>query len=197
MRQNHLRSIITYFCGLSIRLRDKCFVRSKQSFQDSDRGLAGYSIVSSGHIFAKQGRTITRPQGRSDFLLFYVAKGTEHFRLASCQAVAEASSFILFRPNEPPLHVHRDEQRGEFYYVHFNAPEEFDLFGFESSRIYPTLPSSSICDLFQEIIGELQTKSPPTRRAAWQSSSVFLRFWSEKSQKSPVQSGNIPIRFPL
>ena len=49
------------------------------AYQDTNEGIGGGSVVSCGHIFAQKGRKIDRPSGRPDFLLFYVAKGKEHF----------------------------------------------------------------------------------------------------------------------
>ena len=58
------------------------------AYQDNDDGIAGISLVSSGHIFAHHGRRIYRPNGRNDFLLFYVAKGRENFFLDT-ETIAE------------------------------------------------------------------------------------------------------------
>ncbi len=129
------------------------------AYQDTEKGIGGVSIISSGHIFAKNGRKIDRPTGRSDYLLFYVAKGKEHFFLEH-ERIADAGSFIFFKPFEKQKHIYRESKTGEFYYVHFNAPCDFDLFGFESSVVYSAEPSSKVCDIFEEIISELQTKQP-------------------------------------
>lgn len=129
------------------------------AYQSSDVGIGGISIVSSGHIFAEHGRQINRPKGRGDFLLFYVAKGKELFYLDT-ETIGDEGSFIIFRPREKQKHIYTDSNTGEFYYIHFNAPEEFDLFGFQSSRVYLAQKSTEICDLFEEIISELQTKQP-------------------------------------
>lgn len=128
------------------------------AYQDSTDGIAGISVVSSGHIFAKQGRRIDRPSGRRDHLLFYVAKGSEHFVLDGREVLAPEGSFVFFRPHEAQIHEHRDEHNGEFYYVHFNAPSLAELPAFESSRVYSIKPSTAVRDLFEEIISELQTK---------------------------------------
>ena len=128
------------------------------AYQDSSRGIADFSVVSSGHIFAKHGRQVLRPAGRRDHLLFYVAKGCEHFLLGGGEEVAPEGSFILFRPNEPQIHTHRDERNGEFYYVHFNAPDGSEALAMESSRIYTAEPSTTVRDLFEEVISELQMK---------------------------------------
>ena len=129
------------------------------AYQDTNNGIAGISVVSSGHIFAQNGRKIERPSGRNDFLLLYIAKGKELFYLES-EILAGEGSFIFFRPFEKQEHIHIDNKTGEFYYVHFNAPEDFDLFGFESSVVYNIKQSVKVRDIFEEIISELQTKQP-------------------------------------
>ena len=125
--------------------------------QDTDKGIGGLSVVSCGHIFADYGRKIYRPNGREDYLLFYVASGKELFYLDR-QIIATEGSFIIYKPYETQHHIFIDKEIGEFYYVHFNANSEFDLFGLESSNIYNTSPSAEIQDLFEDIISELQMK---------------------------------------
>ena len=127
------------------------------AYQNSDKNLFGISIVSGGHIFAEQGRSISRPEGREDYLLFYVAKGSEHLFLDKETELSEGG-FIFFRPHEKQIHVQKSEKMSEFYFVHFNAPEGFDLFGFESSRPYITEVSTKVIALFEDIQSELQTK---------------------------------------
>jgi len=127
------------------------------AYQDTPNGIGGLSVVSCGHIFAQNGRKIDRPTGRPDFLLFYVAKGKEHFFLDS-EVIAEEGSFVFFRPFEKQHHIYLENITGEFYYVHFNAPSDFDLFGFKSSVVYHSKPSTTVCSIFEEIISELQKK---------------------------------------
>ena len=129
------------------------------AYQDTDIGIGGVSVVSSGHIFAQKGRKIHRPKGRTDYLLFYIAKGKELFYLEN-ETVADEGSFIFFRPNEKQEHIYTEDKTGEFYYVHFHAPEDFDLFGFQSSVVYHAKPSTKVRDTFEDIISELQTKQP-------------------------------------
>ena len=129
------------------------------AYQDTSDGICGVSVVSCGHIFAQKGRKIDRPNGRSDFLLFYVAKGKEHFFFDD-EVIADKGDFVLFRPFEKQKHIYKENQTGEFYYVHFNAPADFDLFGMKSSFVYNSKPSATICSIFEEIISELQKKQP-------------------------------------
>lgn len=129
------------------------------AYQDTNQDLFGISVISSGHIFAQQGRAISRPNGRPDYLLFYVAKGSEHFLLDRETELTEGA-FVIFRPSEKQIHIQKSAKVGEFYFVHFNAPKDFDLFGFESSVAYFNTPSTRIVDLFRQIIHELQSKQP-------------------------------------
>ncbi len=127
------------------------------AYSDTDRGLFEYSVQSAGHIFAKQGRTISRPLGREDWLLFYVAKGCEHFYTPT-ETDADEGSFIIFKPHEAQEHICLFDKTAEFYYVHFSAPSDFDLFGLFSSHVYHGRHSGYLRDLFEEIIGELERK---------------------------------------
>lgn len=127
------------------------------AYSDNSNGLYGVSLKSGGHIFAKKDRCIKRPDGRDDWLLFYVAKGCETFYFDTVQK-AEAGSFVIFRPHEKQHHIYLEDKTGEFYFVHFDAPEDFDIFGLESSVIYSAKPSAKVCDMFEAIINELFLK---------------------------------------
>lgn len=158
------------------------------AYQDTDKGIAGVSVVSSGHIFAQKGRKIDRPCGRSDYLLFYISKGREHFFLEN-ETVGKEGSFIFFRPFERQEHIYLENKTGEFYYVHFNAPENFDLFGFESSVVYDTEPSVKVRDLFEEIISELQTKQPAYEMLCVSKLFNIISLLIRKTQKESAPRG--------
>lgn len=152
------------------------------AYQDTDNGIGGVSIVSCGHIFAQKGRKINRPSGRSDYLLFYVAKGKEHFYIYR-EVIAETGSFIFFRPFEKQEHIYMENKTGEFYYIHFDAPSDFDLFGFESSVLYNLKPSATVCSIFEEIISELQQKQPAYERFCMSKFFTLLSILERKTKK--------------
>lgn len=127
------------------------------AYQNSSKGLCGISVVSSGHIFAQNGRSIYRPRGREDWLLFYVVKGTESFVLNG-NCLAKEGSFIIFKPGEKQIHTYTGDKTGEFYYVHFTVSEQVFPFDFESSRIYSSRLNTNVTDLFEETINELHLK---------------------------------------
>ena len=127
-------------------------------YQNSSVGIGGVSIVSSGHIFANEGRSSIRPAGRDDYLLIYVYSGNEDFYFDRRHTLSEGS-FVFYRPHEMQKHIHSEVRKAELYYIHFNAPDDFDLFGFKSSFPYQLNESSAfIKDTFEEIINELQQK---------------------------------------
>lgn len=131
---------------------------SYRAYSDMNESLFGVSIKSCGHVFAEKGRAINRPFGRDDWLLFYVARGAERFSLEG-ETDADEGAFLLFKPEEPQKHICATETC-EFYYIHFTAPESFDLFGFSSSKVYKSQPSYQIRELFEDVINEMQTKKP-------------------------------------
>ena len=158
------------------------------AYQDTNEGIGGLSVVSCGHIFAQKGRKIDRPSGRPDFLLFYVAKGKEHFFMDS-EVIAEEGAFVFFRPFEKQKHIYLENITGEFYYIHFNAPADFDLFGFKSSVIYQSKPSTAICSIFEEIISELQKKQPAYERFCASKVYTLLALLERKSKKELSAQG--------
>lgn len=123
------------------------------------KAVLGLSVKSVGHIFAPQGRKILRPAGREDWLLFYVAAGGERFFLSEITDAA-AGSFIIFRPHEPQIHTQVLPATAEFYYIHFQAPTDFEPLGLNSSTVYHTAPSTAVRDLFEAALAELQEKNP-------------------------------------
>ena len=128
------------------------------AYSDQKEAVFGIKIRSCGHIFAKCGREISRPEGRDDWLLFYVAKEHETFFLES-EVEAPAGSFIIFRPGEKQHHIYRGNKTAEFYYIHFET-EDISFSELESSKMYRIEPSSEISGIFEEIINDIQLKRP-------------------------------------
>ena len=128
------------------------------AYADGEAGLFDFCVRSAGHIFAKKGRRITRPAGREDWLLFYVAKGSERFFLDGGTVDAPEGSFVIFKPFERQEHVYLGEETGEFYYIHFTAPKGAELLGLQSSVVHTAKPGTAVCELFESVIDELQKK---------------------------------------
>ncbi|MBQ7822043.1 MAG: helix-turn-helix transcriptional regulator [Clostridia bacterium] len=119
-------------------------------------------IVSCGHVFTYKGREINRPRGRSDYLLLYIYHGSAKFYFFGREHICNSGDFVLYAPHEPQHHIYESNLSGEFYYVHFTSEDEdfLSLLGMESSKPYSAMPSSSVSDVFEEILSELQQKNP-------------------------------------
>ena len=129
------------------------------AYTEANTDALGIRIKSCGHIFAEKGRSISRPKGRDDWLLFYVAKGAEKFTLDR-ETVAEAGDFLFFRPGERQEHVCVSDSTAEFYYVHFELGDTPPPTVLETSRIYRAKPSAAVRDLFEGILTEVESKLP-------------------------------------
>lgn len=129
------------------------------AYAEQKDSFLGMTLVSCGHIFAKNGREIYRPHGREDWLLFYIVKESETFYLNGIET-GKAGSFILFAPGEKQHHIYLGNKTAEFYYVHFNCDALPDGINLETSRLYHLPPSRQICDLFEAVIDETLKKQP-------------------------------------
>ena len=127
------------------------------AYAEQKEMVAGMRLVSCGHIFAKPGRKIYRPNGRDDWLLFYVAKESETFYLDTT-VTAQAGSFILFAPGEKQHHIYNGNKTAEFYYVHFRC--DALPFTLNTSQVYHLPFKRSACDVFEEILEEVLNKRP-------------------------------------
>jgi AraC-like DNA-binding protein len=129
------------------------------SYAEKNETLAGINLVSCGHIFAEPKREINRPNGRDDWLLFYVAKENETFFLDKA-VTAEAGSFIVFAPGEKQHHMYSGNLTAEFFYVHFQCdalPEGITL---KTSHVYSMPFHKRFASIFEEIIEETLSKRP-------------------------------------
>lgn len=129
------------------------------AYAEQKEQVCGMTFVSCGHIFAKHGREIYRPNGRKDWLLFYIAKESETFYLQGLE-VGKSGSFILFAPDEKQHHIYTGNKTAEFYYVHFNCdslPADISL---DTSKLYDLPLNRKVCDIFEELIDETMRKQP-------------------------------------
>lgn len=119
-----------------------------------------FTVNTCGHIFTFQGREINRPHGRDDYLLLYIYHGEAKFFFGGREELCHSGDFVLYAPHEPQHHIYTSNASGEFFYMHFSAKDRaiLDLLGFESSMPYHSAASSELCDMFEEILSELQHK---------------------------------------
>lgn len=117
-------------------------------------------VDSSGHIFTFHGREINRPNGRPNYLLLYIYHGEAKFFFGKREVMCSSGDFILYAPNEPQHHIYESNASGEFYYVHVTTDTDLPrLLDMKTSTPYHSVPSAQLCDIFEEIISELQHKN--------------------------------------
>ena len=127
------------------------------AYSEQKETVSGVTLVSCGHIFAKSGREIYRPNGRDDWLLFYIAKESETFYFDK-PIFCQAGGFVLYAPNEKQHHIYNGTKNAEFYYIHFKCNELPQNIQLLTSQPYQTVFKSHICDIFEEIINETLEK---------------------------------------
>ena len=129
------------------------------AYSEQKEEISGVKLVSCGHIFAKNGREINRPNGRKDWLLFYIVRESETFYLEEVKT-GKAGSFILFAPDEKQHHIYLGSKTAEFYYIHFKCDKLPDNISLNSSKLYNLPVNRQVCDIFEDIISETLRKQP-------------------------------------
>ena len=165
------------------------------AYCDNAEFYKNIKLSRAGHIFANAGRQINRPHGREDYLLFYVAAGSESFFIGGEKICAPEGSFIVFAPGETQHHICESEGVSEFYYVHFECDKETfcELFSVETSHIYESISREGLAGHFQEIISELQLEQPFSHEiAVMRLCELFLRIKrSITEQRSDLSNAQI------
>ena len=160
------------------------------SYAEQKEELSGIRLVSCGHVFAHPGREIFRPNGREDWLLFYIAKQSETFFLDEA-VTAHAGSFLLFAPGERQHHVNTGERTAEFYYIHFKCDALPNGITLKTSRVYNATPQKWICDIFEEIIqGTLQKNAGYEITCMARLVHLMALLQGEVAQSKAAQSGS-------
>ena len=84
-------------------------------------------ITSAGNIRPRSARKFytTRPEGREDYQLIYIADGCAHFRFSEDgpDTVVEKGNMVLFWPGQYQQYTLYSAEYGEFYWVHFTGYE--------------------------------------------------------------------------
>lgn len=100
------------------------------------------------------------PGGQRYWKLLYYTRGDERFFLDDGEKDAKDGSFIFYKANEKQDRLTVSENVSEAYFISFEVPDDFDLLGFETGKVYDAKPNVKVCDLFEEIITEIQLKNP-------------------------------------
>lgn len=103
----------------------------------------------------------SRPLGRQDYQLLYVARGYADFLITDQIVRVPAESFVIYYPGEKQYYYYSIENHPEIYWIHFSGRQIFALLNkYELSprHIFPIQTGEECKKIFDKIIRELQLK---------------------------------------
>lgn len=101
----------------------------------------------------------TRLNGRLDYQILYMTKGTGHFLLHGKYQPVTAGNIIIYYPNEPQFYYYRLEEQPEVFWIHFTGYQcesllkQYHLWG--EITLYIGIDNTLI-SLFNSVIHEIQ-----------------------------------------
>ena len=106
-------------------------------------------------VFQTQDYFCNRKNGRLDYQIIYIHRGSGHFYLNNEWITLSAGNIVLYRPGIPQYYSYYAKEKPEIYWIHFTGNEcenilkQYDIKNcYIGERLYLKL-------LFQDIITEL------------------------------------------
>ena len=117
-------------------------------------------VVSSGYYNLKtKNLSCTRPNGRSDYFLYYVLKGKSRYVMNGEECFAEAGDVVFYNIYDSQSYSHLCQYHSQIYWAHFNglvaAPFLQELKLTKSMKIHT---EANISIYFENILNELTFK---------------------------------------
>lgn len=131
----------------------------------SDKTSSEYLEVNACGIeyLNKQDRGSDRPNGRSDYHILYVEKGTCHLFIDGNWQKANAGSVIIFRPHEAQRYYYLKKDNSISHYVHFTGTgceHILKKLGIYDIKIFNIGESSSYCKISEQMVREFVVRNP-------------------------------------
>ncbi len=134
-------------------------------YTDDDRGQVEDAYVSVSvcgyYQVADYTNKSIRPDGRVDYHILYVTKNRIQIILNGEKRWVREGEFVLYRPYEPQAYFYYADDRPEIYWVHFSGngiAALLENLGFGTGNVFHVGKSDEFCELFRNMIGELQIK---------------------------------------
>ena len=99
---------------------------------------------------------IERPNGRKDYLLFYIKKGRHEIKIAGKKEIFGPNSLVLYRPEEPQCYQQLDNESSTFF-VHFTGGQIEQLL----EKYHVTGPKITFKEefkVFEEVVNKLEAE---------------------------------------
>ena len=106
----------------------------------------------------------SRPKGRKDYQLLYIAAGQGHFFINGQERVVSAGSIIVYLPGQPQEYVYFKDDKTDVYWVHFTGSDVEKIIDYYNIRLSENIiyigTSPDYQWLFGQIIQEMQLCRP-------------------------------------
>lgn len=133
----------------------------------------------------------SRPGGRSDYQLLYVAKGTADFKIDGELMTIEEGSAVIYFPHQPQYYKYRLENNPEVYWLHFSGAQVetyLKSLDFVNGSLFNVGIKNEYIPIFEKIIRELQVR----RKCFFELSNLYaLELLSLMSRNMSEGSSNI------
>ena len=106
----------------------------------------------------------SRPKGRKDYQLLYIAAGQGHFFINGQERVVSAGNIIVYLPGQPQEYVYFKDDKTDVYWVHFTGNDVERIIDYYNIRLSENIiyigTSPDYQWLFGQIIQEMQLCRP-------------------------------------
>jgi AraC family transcriptional regulator of arabinose operon len=112
--------------------------------------------------FLTKDYVISRPNGRSDFLIIYLIKGKGYYTFDNKKIEVKENNIIIYPPFTEQYYTYLGEDNTELYWIHItgNSVGEYLKKLQLSGKIHYVGSDNVFNELFEKIIHELQLKNP-------------------------------------
>lgn len=106
----------------------------------------------------------SRPKGRKDYQLLYIAAGQGHFFINGQERMVSAGNIIVYLPGQPQEYVYFKDDKTDVYWVHFTGSDVEKIIDYYNIRLSENIiyigTSPDYQWLFGRIIQEMQLCRP-------------------------------------
>lgn len=106
----------------------------------------------------------SRPKGRKDYQLLYIAAGQGHFFINGEECVVTAGNIVVYLPGQPQEYVYYKDDKTDVYWVHFTGSDVERIIDYYNIRLSENIiyigTSPDYQWLFGQIIQEMQLCRP-------------------------------------
>lgn len=106
----------------------------------------------------------SRPKGRKDYQLLYIAAGQGHFFINGQERVVTAGNIVVYLPGQPQEYVCYKDDKTDVYWVHFTGSDVEKIIDYYNIRLSENIiyigTSPDYQWLFGQIIQEMQLCRP-------------------------------------